>query len=241
MGIPQLMRRANILNIGNMTISNWVHMAILLCQMAFAAWVAQARAEDPAPSAGAIRWYNSDFFSACESHCGVAAYWGGQVVTPMTRVFIRNPQFPTAWDWGNSTLAGATFSRRLLTILDVIDVEPEIGVSQRFGALNATEGWAAVYFRWVEFPWNHYVRTTVAVATGLNVASRIDRFERRISGNNRGAHTLHYFSPEITIGPPGDRRWDILFRFHHRSGVGGLMNGVVEGSQYSTVGFRYRF
>jgi hypothetical protein len=52
---------------------------------------------------------------------------------------------------------------------------------------------------------------------------------------------MHFFSPEITFALPSRPDIELLFRFHHRSGVFGLVNDAFGGSQYGTVGLRLRF
>ncbi len=163
--------------------------------------------------------------------------------TPDATEFIA----PWNYDYKGSYLISGTASRRLLTFGDLISVEMEAGIGQRLGKMHATEVWGAIYLRWHAFPWNDYVRTTVAWSTGLSYASQIEDLERQRDGDGEGAHLLHYLSPELTFSLPGDDRHELVLRYHHRSGGGAifgdtaLFGGVTGGANYATVGFRYRF
>jgi len=85
------------------------------------------------------------------------------------------------------------------------------------------------------------VRTTIGLPLGLSVTSKVDTLERRANSNPHGSILLNYFSPEITFALPQYPQGELFFRFHHRSGIFGLINKVHAGSQYGTVGLRYRF
>ena len=62
-----------------------------------------------------------------------------------------------------------------------------------------------------------------------------------LSGNNKSSSFLNFFSPELTLALPSHPDDELLLRFHHRSGIFGLINGVDTGAQFGTIGFRHRF
>jgi hypothetical protein len=127
-------------------------------------------------------------------------------------------------------------------LLNVIEIEPEFGIGKRFGNVRAVEIWGALYFRWTYFPWNDYLKTTIGVNTGLNYATDIEAEERQGSvPGHKGSHILHNFSPEMTFAPPTIPSFEVLLNYHHRSGMYGLINGVYGGTQFATLGLRYRF
>jgi hypothetical protein len=155
---------------------------------------------------------------------------------------------PWQYRYGSSGLFGAALSRRVLTIANVIDIEPEIGLGQRFGDMHEEEGWVALYVRWTAFPWNDYVRTTVAASTGLNYASDVNAYEREAAGkDSNGSRLLHFLSPEVTFALPSHPNFEFLVRLHHRSGgrdvIGPteLFHGANGGVQYLSAGLRYRY
>lgn len=138
---------------------------------------------------------------------------------------------PGIGKYGNSSLLSVPFSRRLLTIWDIIDIEPEVGFGKRFGDMHAEQVWAAVYFRWIRFPWDNYLRTSIAVSAGLSYATQLP------SGAN---HLLNDFSPEVTFAPPQYPQNEFVIRFQHRS-TSGVGRTSDPGRQYITGGLRWRF
>ncbi len=175
----------------------------------------------------------------CELTCHVTVYGGGYIATSMSSIFTKGKIF-TPWDWRtkDSGFVGGAVSREIASYKDLWGFETEFGVGKRFGDLKAGETWGALYFRWKSFPWNDYLRTTVAVSTGLNYATRIDQAERDKASHT--SHVLHYLSPEITFGLPDNPHWDVILRFHHRSGGKlAVFNKNSGGAQYQTIGLRY--
>lgn len=203
-----------------------------------------ARAGDGWP----IHWRWSNFRQACAGDCALAIYAGRVVHTDMTDIFGVD-DFTAPWDWqyGDAGLIAGTMSRRFMSIGTWVDFEIEAGVGQRFGSMHETEFWGAIYARWVAFPWNHWLRTTIAVSSGLNWATGISDLERQRSGNHEGSRLLHFLSPEITFALPSRPDVELLFRFHHRSGgkdiVGpvAIFNNVNGAAHYATVGIRWRY
>lgn len=204
-----------------------------------------------AKPAGWIDWNGDNFFGPCAGDCSVAVHGGRQVVSPMSQVFFeRYPAIPVwKWTWRDSDIVALSFSRRLATFWQALAIEPEFGVAQRFGTMHAAEFWGAVVVRWTEFPWNDYVRTTIALSEGVSVASKIDPLERALNdpkvtktGVTRNASlVLNYFSPEITFGVPQLQSYDLFVRWHHRSGLFKTINGVNGAAQYATLGLRMHF
>ena len=59
--------------------------------------------------------------------------------------------------------------------------------------------------------------------------------------DGEGSQVMHYFAPEITLALPQAPDIELMFRFHHRSGVFGVVSDAFGGAQYGTVGLRVRF
>jgi len=218
--------------------------ALVFLVMALLAPASPARADGVFP----LYWRWSSLSQPCRGDCAVALYGGRHVSTHMTSAFgIDNYTPINRWEYGDGGLIAGTVSRRFASIGSYVDFELEGGIGQRFGNMDQTEFWGAIFVRWVAFPWNHYLRTTIAASTGLNYATGISDFERERSGNNEGSRLLHFLSPEITFALPSRPDIELLLRFHHRSGgrdIFGpidLFNGVNGGAHYGTVGLRYRF
>jgi hypothetical protein len=200
----------------------------------------------PACLAAAVEETDAAFwglFEPCAGDCALAIYAGSYVENSMNKVLISEPELPFTWDYGSEDrFAGIALSRRVGTLWSRVDVEPEIGFGRRFGRQEGVyEVWAAVYGRYRGFPWDKYVETSLALSTGLNWATELTDVEVERAQDDTGAQLHHFFSPEITFALPKHPEVELLFRFHHRSGVVGLINNAGGGSQYGTVGLRWRF
>lgn len=208
----------------------------------------------PLKPAHASEWFEWKWHSLsqdCKGDCAVTIFAGPALTTSMADVFGINEHLVAPWNWdtGNGFFAGAVASRRIATIFRVIDIEPEIGIGQRFGKSDQTEFWAGIFVRWTAFPWNHFLKTTIAISTGLNYATGISVLERGRGGGARrqGSHLLHYLSPEITFALPTYPSREFVVRLHHRSGGQSLFgclrlfNCVSGGEQFILAGLRFRF
>jgi len=189
-----------------------------------------------------LDWNGADFFGPCHADCSVTVFGGRQITTAMQSIMlIHNPVPIWNWHWGAAGIVGGEFSRRLVTFWDVLGIEPQLGVAQRFGDMHAAEFWGVLVFRWIAFPWNNYVKTSVAVADGLSLTTQIDTVERDKSSNHAGSIFLNYFTPEMTFALPKYENYELVFAVHHRSGLYGLIDHVNAGSQFGTVGLRIHF
>jgi hypothetical protein len=188
-------------------------------------WPIAAAAGDAPPPAAAsnVVWHTDGFFTQCDGNCAVSLLVGQQTLTLM----------PWHWRWGNTQLIGGAISRRLVTLWRALDIEPEFGLAKRVGGEHADEAWLALYFRWTEFPWNRYIRTTVALNTGISTATDLPP-------GSRGANVLHYVGPEVTFALPDYSQYQLMVQLHHRSGIW-IGNSIDPGWEYLAIGFRYQF
>jgi len=177
----------------------------------------------------------------CAGNCATAVYAGWYIEQSMTELIITEPKLPFSYDYGGDYLVATAVSRRIATLWGRVDVEPEVGLGQRWGEQDETEVWGAAFFRWRGFPWDRWVVTTAAVSTGLNYATGVSDVEVDRARDGEGDRLMHFFSPEITFAVPRAPEYELLFRFHHRSGVWGLVSDAWGGAQYGTVGLRVRF
>jgi hypothetical protein len=185
--------------------------------------------------------------------CAATIYFGKQLDTAMTNVFgLSSFVPPYSYKFGDSYFIGGSLSRVLGEAGEFAALEIESGAGQRFGLLHEEEAWIALYARWKYFPWNDYLRTSVAVSTGLSYASAVPTYEIVESGNGQGQRLLHYFSPEATFALPSKPDIELVIRYQHRSGggeffgnnfpiYGSLFHGIQGGVQYLTVGVRQHF
>ena len=187
----------------------------------------------------AVEWF--PWTGPCAGNCATAIYGGWYVDNSMGQVLVTAPETPFTWDYEGDYLVATTLSRRIARLWSHVDVEPEIGLGQRWGEQSATEVWGAVFFRYRGFPWDTVLVTSAAVSTGFNWASEITEKERGRARDDQGAQLMHFFSPEIAFALPQAPQYELLFRFHHRSGIFGLVSDAWGGAQYGTIGLRVRF
>lgn len=150
-------------------------------------------------------------------------------------------------------VVGASYSHRLGTVNGLtggiglghigedLTIEAEAGVSARFGDENLGEAWAALYLRYDGLPWNDTVYTTIGANTGASLLTDLSDFERWRDEKGRSSVLLHYLGPELTFADPDNKNVELVLRYHHRSGVFGLFDGVVSGSTFISAGIRIRF
>ncbi|MBP7001281.1 hypothetical protein [Amaricoccus sp.] len=187
-------------------------------------------------------WYELyPFTGPCAGNCATAIYAGWYVDNSMGQVLVTSPETPFTWDYEGDYLVATTISRRIATLWKHVDVEPEIGVGQRWKKQDETEVWGAFFFRWRGFPWDDRIVTTAAVSTGFNYATDISDKEKARAKDGEGSRLMHFFAPEITFALPSHPEYELMFRFHHRSGVFGLVSDAWGGAQYGTIGLRVRF
>ena len=219
-------------------------VALLLIGLTAPHWSGPAHADN----------FPSSISSVCSGRCAATFLAGMQLDTNMEKVFVARGEFTPPWgyEFSKSFFLGGTFSVEVYDFHGLLGVEAEAGLGQRFGSLHETEVWGAAYLRWKYFPWNHIVRTTVAVSTGVNYASGVPRYEILQSGNGKGSNALHYFSPEITFALPSAPDQELVVRIHHRSGGSewwgenhpifrDMFGNTAGGVQYVTAGIRHRF
>ncbi|WP_169561597.1 hypothetical protein [Sneathiella chinensis] len=176
----------------------------------------------------------------CRGSCAFSLYVGVGVEDHMEDIFINSPSFPTSWDYRDSGLIAATFSKKLVNFYDWAVLEPEVGIAKRFGKEDEYEFWAALYLRWMKFPWNDYVKTTLGLPIGMNYATGIAEIEKDRADGGDTSRWLHFFSPELTFALPEYENEEVFVRFHHRSGGYGLITDGG-GANYLSLGYRHRF
>jgi hypothetical protein len=150
---------------------------------------------------------------------------------------------PWTGSWGDDTLLGGAASYRLARFWRFFMLDAELGGAYRFGDTEGGEFWAAAYVRYDGFPWTNYLYTTFGLSMGPNYVTRLPQVERGTDAQpeTNTSKFLNFFSPELTFALPSRPDREIAIRYMHRSGIFGTFNGVWEGANSLTVGFRMRF
>ena len=193
-------------------------------------------------------WFAAPAFAQSRGADDSIMVFGGVAADTNFYQLIYSPWTAELTDIG---VIGAGYSHRFGTLNEMIGdigqigddltIETEVGTSVRFGDESLGEGWAALYFRYDGLPWNDTVYTTLGVNTGLSYLTDISAFERGRDGDGQASKLLHYMGPEVTFADPENKDLELVLRYHHRSGVFGLFDGVVSGSTFISAGVRVRF
>ena len=97
----------------------------------------------------------------------------------------------------------------------------------------------SIMFRWANFPWNHYINTSFALAEGISYDTSIPAVEKKNNAHTK--HLLNFMVVELTIASPRYPRLQLVMRIHHRSGAFGLYHAGNTGSNDLALGIRYLF
>jgi hypothetical protein len=141
-------------------------------------------------------------------------------------------------DFKDSYTAGLSLSYQFVDWGPHMRWELEGQALQHVGEQEHVEFASSINVRWITFPWNRYLDTSVAIGGGLSVTSEVPVLEERDPDNSQAATLLHYLLIEAAVGLPSSN-WSLVARIHHRSGIFGLFSH--SGSNVLALGLRYRF
>lgn len=142
-------------------------------------------------------------------------------------------------DYIDSYLSVLIIGRELATYKNYFAVEAEGQLGKHFGFQDHFECNALLVLRWLLFPWDDFVDTSFAIGEGISLASKEPGVEVHRLGKT--SRFLNYLIVDIAFQVPGRPHWSLFARFHHRSGIFGLINGVSGGSNIVGAGVRYSF
>ena len=145
---------------------------------------------------------------------------------------------PGKVDFKDSYTAGLSVAYQFVDWGPHMRWELEGQVLKHFGEQEHVELVSSINVRWITFPWNRYLDTSLAFGGGLSLATEVPVLERKDPDNSDAAALLHYLVLEAAVGLPGSP-WSFVARVHHRSGIFGLFSH--SGSNLLAVGIRYRF
>ena len=137
-------------------------------------------------------------------------------------------------DLKSSYIGGAILGRTIGVRRDHWVWEWELQSYRHTGLQDNTELNAAIVLHWTRFPWDEALDTSVSFGQGMSLASERPPVE------DETRRLLHYMHAEAAFRPTALRRVSFVARLHHRSGAFGLY-GISGGSNFLTMGLRYRF
>ena len=106
---------------------------------------------------------------------------------------------------------------------------------------KSKEGDLYVMFRWINFPWNNYVTTTLAAGEGISYVSHIPSIETDGTTSDDSRRLLNYLVFEATFALPSHPEWQLVGRIHHRSTAYGVFGNTNGGSNNIGLGVRHYF
>ena len=136
-------------------------------------------------------------------------------------------------------LAAIALSRGIDEEFQNIDLEWEAQLVKHVSGQDHWEVNGLVVGRWLPFPWDSTVDTSLAFGAGLSYATDLPEFEQ--ANQDNANELLAYLMLELELKPPGSEHWSLVVRVHHRSGAYGLFDDVEGASNALGVGFKYRF
>lgn len=153
---------------------------------------------------------------------------------PITTDSLRDTLSVQA-SYADSYVGVAALSWQFYRLGDHIRLEVEGQVAKHFGEQDNWELNALAVARWVTFPWNAYVATTLAAGEGISYATEIPKLEAEPGASQ----WLNYLLFEVTFALPTHPEWALVGRLHHRSGFWGAL--APNSSNVVAVGIKYRF
>ena len=142
-------------------------------------------------------------------------------------------------NWEDSYLLAVALSRRFYTFRDLLDFELEGQIVKHFEDQDHWEFNGLLVSRWLPLPWDKYIDTSLAFGAGLSYATETPEIEAK--NHSDTSKFLAYLLFETTFALPDFPQWSVVARIHHRSGAGGIFNGVYGASNAVGVGVRYSF
>jgi hypothetical protein len=140
----------------------------------------------------------------------------------------------------DASFLALALARRFYTFRDMFDLEFEGQVAKHFQEQDHWEFNLLGTFRWIKFPWDRYLDTSLAAGAGLSYATEEPPIE--IKNHGKVNQLSGYLMFEAAFSLPQLPRWDAFARIHHRSSAGGLFgNDVKGGSNAYGAGIRFKF
>ena len=104
-----------------------------------------------------------------------------------------------------------------------------------------TEGDVYVMIRRTHFPWDRYLRTSLAFGEGLSYAAERIYVENNGMAGDSSPRFLNYLTYEITFALPQYPYLELIARIHHRSGAWGLFYPFHDHPGSNNLGFGIRY
>ena len=148
-----------------------------------------------------------------------------------TVAFDRTFEFRGEVD--SNRYAGVCLGRELIK-WKYASLEAEGIFAEHFGGMGNYEEYVlALGLRYHYFPWDEYVKTTVAVKDGASYTTK------QIGGENR--YFLNFIGFELTLAYPKYDRLSVVLGTHHRSGAKSTLHIGNGDTNFYVLGLRFKF
>ncbi len=142
-------------------------------------------------------------------------------------------------DGNSERVLAAALRRRIGGFGNHLWFELEAMYGQHYGSQRYGEFGIALNGRVHDFPWDHFVVTTMAVGLGPSITTRQSQLEFQKTGIRQ--KTLNQLNLELTLALPDYPNYALLGRLQHRSGIFGTINGVDDASNFVSLGMVVSF
>ena len=136
-------------------------------------------------------------------------------------------------------LFALALSKRVGSFHQYLDFEIEGQAVNHFEDQEYMEYNAVFVARWLPFPWDNHINTSLAVGSGLSYVTETSEIEAL--NHDETSRLLAYLLFELAFSLPDSPKWSLVARLHHRSGVDGLFGNVRGASNALGLGIKYRF
>lgn len=139
----------------------------------------------------------------------------------------------------DSYLVVLAVSKKVLSFNKLVDIELEGQAAKHFGRQKHLEFNALPVIRWLPFPWDAYIDTSLAAGAGPSYALETPEIEA--IGVSHTPKLLGYLMFELAFSLPSSPKWSLVARVHHRSGANGLFGNRLDASNAVGFGIQYRY
>lgn len=142
-------------------------------------------------------------------------------------------------DFGESYVAGFSLGKEFGAITDSLRLEWMATTAVVFGTEDYVDLRFEVGARWIRFPWNDTVFTTIGAFVGPSWISKRSIYEDEEKDEWR--RLKNGLSIEFTFAHPEQPGTALVARLHHRSSIFGLIPDAGTPSDFLTLGVKKRF
>lgn len=129
-------------------------------------------------------------------------------------------------------------------VFDVVQVAGNIAYRHDYtNHDNIKEGNIYLIWRFTKFPWENYLKNSIAIGDGVSYATH-PPFADREAGKSAGdfSRALNYLMLEVTFALPACPQFELALRLHHRcTAWGSYAKNPNAGSTNVGIGLRYYF